>query len=399
VEEKRIVRSYLGEGMMASEPVLVPMVPVGRVTGVYVQPGQRVKKGELLAELDSRKGQLAAETARLAFLSADAEVKRVQIGSVVVLNREQPGLDEVNVKSLRQQVDILHDEIATKQKLYDQALLPKEDLLESQRTLAVTEQAFDTADASLKMSLSGKSESVRIAANNLQQAVLSWQEKLEELNDYKIFAPADGIVDRVLVHVGEYNQSSGGPAIVLAAGLWFEGYFDQSAVGDLIKDAPAEVHLAARPDVTFMGHVANVNPIVSYGTGGPETSRAIRPVGSAAPEWPATFKVRIELEPDASKSLVPGLTGFAHVSLDRVSTAVPEGAVVSLSSGAGLLYVVKDTQFVVRRARYGADFEGFIEVLDGVSNGEKVIVDGQRALQTGDKLRESAWQPVASATR
>jgi multidrug efflux pump subunit AcrA (membrane-fusion protein) len=392
VEERSIVRAYLGEGTMSSDPVLVPMVPVGKITGVYVQPGQRVHKGELLAEMESRKGMLAAETARLAFLSADAELKRVKIGSVVVLNREQPGLNAIDVKALRDQVGLLREEIATKEKLYDQALVSKEALLESKRTLAETEQAFDAANLSLQMSVSGKSESERIAANNMQQAVLAWQEKLEELSDYKITAPADGIVDRVLVHVGEYNQSQGSPAVVLAAGLWFEGYFDQTAMGDLAKDAKAEVHLAARPDVAFEGRVASVNPIVSYGIGGPETSRPIRPTGTAAPEWPATFKVRIDVDPASRDALVPGLTGFARVTVDRRTLAVPQAAMVSMSSGSALLFVAKDTGWQTRRARYGAASGGWVEVLDGASAGEKVIVEGQRVLEPGDRVRGTPWQ-------
>jgi multidrug efflux pump subunit AcrA (membrane-fusion protein) len=399
VEERHIVQPFLGEGTMSSEPILVPMVPIGKITGVYVQPGQRVHKGELLAELDSRKGVVSAEAARLAFLSADAELRRVRIGSVVVLNREQPGLAQIDVKALQNQVNLLREEISTKEKLYEQSLVPKATLLEAKRTLAETEQAFDTANLSLQMATSGKNESERIAGNNVQQAVLNWQEKLEELNDYKIFAPADGIIDRVLVHEGEYNQSAGGPAFVLAAGLWFEGYFDQSAVDDLMKDATAEVHLAARPDMTFTGHVGNVNPIVTYGTGGPETSRPIRPVGTAAPEWPATFKVRIEIDPEQSKVLVPGLTGFARIAVDRQAMAVPQAAMVSMSSGSGLLYVVKDGGWQARRAHYGAAIDGWVEVLDGVAFGEKVIVEGQRVLRAGDRIRESSWQSVASAKR
>jgi HlyD family secretion protein len=390
-ESRKLTRSFLAEGTMASEPILVPMVPVGKIIGVYVHPGQVVHKGDLLVELDTRRSRLLAETTRLAFVSASSEFKRVKIGSVIQENREQVERDAIDVKALENQVALLRNEVAVKEKLYEQALVSKVALLEAQRMLAETEQAFDTARVSLQISSPGKGESMRIASSAAQQAELAWQEALEELNECKVLAPADGIIDRVLVHTGEFNQMPGGPALVLSAGLWFEAYFDQSVTGELSRDAVAEVHLAARPDETFQGRVANINPIVSYSTGGPETSRPIRPIGTGAPEWPATFQVRIELPPAALTSLVPGLTGFARVTSERQSVAVPEGAVTSMSAGDGLLYVVRGGGWEIRRAQYGTAYDGWLEVRSGVAAGEQVIVLGQRALEPGDKLDESPW--------
>jgi multidrug efflux pump subunit AcrA (membrane-fusion protein) len=225
--------------------------------------------------------------------------------------------------------------------------------------------------------------------------VLLYKDKLEELNDYKIVAPDDGIIERVVVHPGEYNQAPGAPAFVLAAGLWFEAYFDQTAIAEITKDARAEVHLEARPDTTFEGHVSNVNPVVSYGTGGPETSRPIRPVGTGAPEWPATFRARIQLSAEANEALVPGLTGFARVTIKREGVAVPQSALLSMSAGNGLVFVVNGPKWEVRRATYGATSDGWVEMLSGVSRGEKIIVEGQQVLLSGDRIEETAWHPAS----
>jgi HlyD family secretion protein len=396
-ETRRVARPFLGEGTMASDPVLVPMIPLGRITAVYVKPGQRVKKGDLLAELDSRKGQLAADSARLAFESARAELRRVEIGSVIVLNREQPGQSAIDVTHLKSELDLLRDETAMKDKLFEQGLVSKDKLLEEKRILAEGERALDNATLALEMASSGKSQSERIAANTTQLAVLQWQDRLTELNDYEVVAPADGIVDRVLVHVGEYNQAPGTAAFVVAAGLWFEGYFDQNATGRIEEGAEAEVHLAARPERVFQGRVVNVNPIVSYGTGLPEAPLPIRPTGTAAPEWPVTFRVRIELSPDAA--LVPGLTGFARVHSERTAVSVPRAAMVSMSAGSGLLFVVQGSTWQVRNARYGAESDGWVEVLSGACEGDKVIVDGQQVLEPGDGIRESPWHSSPGAAR
>ena len=54
VEMRKLTSSYQGEGTVSSEPILVPIVPVGRVTRVHANVGDSVKKGQLLAEIDDR---------------------------------------------------------------------------------------------------------------------------------------------------------------------------------------------------------------------------------------------------------------------------------------------------------------------------------------------------------
>jgi multidrug resistance efflux pump len=394
-EERRIVRSFLGEGTIASDPVQVPMLPAARVIGVYVQPGQRVHKGELLAELDSRRGKLAADSARLAFESAKAELRRVQMGSLVLLNREQPAQDVIDVGALEKELGLLRDEVATKETLYGQGLVSKDRYLDARRTLQETEHALDTASLSLGVSATGKRESEHIATDAMRQAALQWQQALAEFEEYEIVAPADGIVDRVLIHQGEFNQTAGTTAFVVASGLWFEAYFDQTAVDDVVDDTPAEIHLSARPDRTFSGRVASVNPVVSYTTGGPESARPAQPVMTVGPEWAATFQVRIELPTDVAASLAPGLTGFVRVTREHRGVAVPAAAMMSVSGGNGLLAVMDGDTWHVRRARYGTTTGGWLEIFDGVAAGEKVIVAGQEVLHPGDRIRESSWKPSA----
>jgi multidrug resistance efflux pump len=393
--EHPIVEAFLGEGTVASDPVQVPMVPAARIVAVYVQPGQRVHKGDLLAELDARKGRLAANSARLAFDSAQAQLKRVRIGSVFQLNREQPGLDAVSVGALEKEAKLLREEAAMKENLFSQGLVSKDKYLEAKRMLEDTERSLDAAKLSLTMSAPGKRESERIAGNAVKDAALAWQEALAQLSDYKVVAPADGIIDRVLIHPGEYNQVPGTPAFVLAEGLWFEAYFDQTAFNKIRTGAQAEVHLAACPEGTLQGEVVNVNPVVSYAIGGPEAARPIRPIGTGGPEWPATFQVRIQLAEDAATRLPPGLTGFARLVVERRALAVPAGAMTSISGGEGILALVDADGWLMRRAQYGAMTDGWLEILDGVAAGDKVIVSGQDVLRPGDRIHESPWKLAA----
>jgi multidrug efflux pump subunit AcrA (membrane-fusion protein) len=396
-EKRPISQAHLGEGIMASEPVLVPMLALGRIVAVHAEAGQRVKKGDLLAELDARRARLRAEQAKLAYQNAQAELERVRLGSVNQLGREQPGRDEIDLRSLREQAGILREQTAMYQQLLEEGIVSKEQVLLRRKSLAEAERALEKAELSLKTAEPGKGYSERIGANELERARLEWRQAQQELDESRVLAPADGMVERVLVHAGEYNQGLGRPAFLIASGLWFEAHLDQIAVGRVSTGARAEVHLAAKPGITYRGRVTRVNPIVSYGAGGPEGSRPVRPVGTSAPEWPATFAVQIDLDPGQAEAdggaLAPGLTGFARVVVERSSVAVPEGAVLSMEAGRGMVHVLANGKREVRPVRAGAADRGWVEILEGVSAGEKVIVEGQQVLQEGDLVEESPWKP------
>jgi multidrug efflux pump subunit AcrA (membrane-fusion protein) len=404
VAEKRpIAQAYLGEGIMASEPVLVPMLALGRIVAVHAEAGQPVKKGDLLVELDASQGRLRVEQAKLAYQNAQAELGRVRLGSVNQLGREQPGRDEIDLRSLRDQVGILREQTAMYAQLEEQGVVSKEQVLLRRKSLVEAERALANAELSLKSAAPGKGFSERIGANELERARLVWIQSQQELEESQVLAPADGLVERVLVHAGEYNQSVGRPAFAIASGLWFEAHLDQLAVGRVAVGARAEVHLAAKPGVTYPGRVTRVNPIVSYGTGGPEGSRPVRPVGTSAPEWPATFAVQIDLDRGQAEAdggvLAPGLTGFARVVMERSAVAVPEGAVLSMEAGRGMVHVLAGGKREIRVVRTGATDRGWVEILEGVSADEKVIVEGQQVLQEGDLVEEFPWKPRPESGR
>jgi multidrug efflux pump subunit AcrA (membrane-fusion protein) len=193
------------------------------------------------------------------------------------------------------------------------------------------------------------------------------------------------VVQQVLVHAGEYNQDAGRPVIVIAAGCWFEANVDQGAVNQVKVGDEAEVNLAAMGSQPMHGRVRSIVPLVSYDAGGPEATRPTRALGTGAPEWPSTFRVRIEADWH-TVGVVPGMTGFARIVSRRKSLAVPVGVVTSLSAGSGIAHVVHFARQDAREVRCGAVSNGWIEILSGLTLGETVITDGFQFLRPEDSI-------------
>src|SRR5205823_4151333 len=124
------------------------------------------------------------------------------------------------------------------------------------------------------------------------------------------------------------------------------------------------------------GHVTRVIPLVSFDLGGPESTRPIRPTGTGAPEWPATYRVQIELDvdQDAGLSIIPGLTGFSRVVIEKPCLCLPREAVMAVTGGKGLVFLPRGDGFKTQEITLGFTDGDWIEVREGLEDATTVIV-------------------------
>jgi HlyD family secretion protein len=387
VTRREIVGKFIGEGLTQSEPIQVPMIAMAPIKNVNAIEGQRVKKGDVIVELDRSKIELKILSARTALATAQSELERVKLGTVNVLQHERPDMQLLLANSAAEKTKIAQQLLEMHEKLRKSNIITEQDLALKRLEAINAEFAEKESKLAAEMAKNGRESSIRIAESAIQEAELVVQHRLNELDDYTSRSPADGIVERVLVHTGEYNQDPGRPAVLIAAGLWFECYLDQTALGRVHVGDEVEVRLAAYQDHLFQGSITHIRPLVNFALGGPETNRPIRPLGTGSPEWPSTFSVRIEVDP-SDHLIVPGLTGYATVLQRRTVLTVPQGTVSAISGNRGIVYVVgSDNQsFEPRSVVTGIKDGRWIEVREGLKDGDVVISDGYQVLQPGDRI-------------
>ena len=387
VETREIIGRFIGEGLVQSEPVQVPMVAMAGIVKVHVTEGQRVKKGDLIIELDKSRVQMKIDSAKAAIQTARAELERVRVGTVNVLQEERPDILQLKVKVASAKAKLASEMFKTNQALAKKGSISKSKLAESQLATTNAELELRQLEVALETALAGRTNSVEIGESAITEAELTLAHRLKQLEDYVSVAPADGIVERVLVHDGEYNQDPGRPGVLLASGIWFECYLDQTALGRINKGDQVEVRLSAYQDRIFTGKIELIRPLVNFALGGPETNRPIRPLGTGAPEWPATFSIRVVLDP-SEELVVPGLTGYATVVQKRKTISVPRGTVTAVSGNRGIAFVVNGDgeSFEPRNVVMGIRDDHFVEIREGLKEGEIVIADGYQVLQPKDRI-------------
>lgn len=392
VKQTSFERWMMGEGTCASTPLLAPVIPMALVTEVLVKPGDTVTAGQVLARMDPELANIKLESAKLALETARAELSRVNLGSAYVLAQERPEMEKVNLVAVEELAVQAQEKVEKFREAFDRGAVSRTALLAVEGEFTEATRTLHIARLQMAMSEKGVKESLKIAENAVKDAEEAVNHRMQEIKNYEVVSPGAGVVERVLVNPGEYNQDSGKPGFVIASGRWFEAYFDQSDFSSVAEGMDAAVHLEAFPGEAFSGRVVTVVPVVSFNQGGPETTRPLRPRGSGAAEWAATFSTRIALESDAGK-IALGMTGFARLRVRREGLGVPRGALVSISAGSGYVSVLNGAEeWEARLVTVGMVNDTKVEILSGLSEGEQVVVRGHWALEDGDKIRiERTW--------
>ena len=387
VDRREIIGKFIGEGLTQSEPVQVPMIAMAAIRNVNVVEGQRVRAGDVIVELDRSKIELKIASAKSALETALAELERVKLGTINVLQQERPDMQELRAKSAAAKQEIANQLLEMYDKLRKANIVTEQDLLNTRLNAINSEYIEKETSLAAEMARNGRQSSIRIAESAIEEARLVVKFRENEYEDYVSRSPTDGIVERVLVHTGEYNQDPGRPAVLIASGLWFECYLDQTALGRVHVWDEVEVRLAAYQDHLVHGSITSVRPLVNFSLGGPETNRPIRPLGTGSPEWPSTFSVRIQVDPE-DYLIVPGLTGYATVLQRRTVLTLPQGTVSAVSGNRGIVYVVggDGQSFEPRNVVTGITDGRWVEVREGLEEGEVVISDGYQVLQPKDRI-------------
>jgi HlyD family secretion protein len=385
-------RWIMGEGTCASTPLLAPIIPMAPVKEVLVQPGDIVSAGQVIARMDPSLAEIKLESAKLAVETASAELARVNLGSAYVLAQERPEMEKVNLAAEEELAAQVEERVVKFREAFRRGAVSRTALLEVEGQFTEATRTLERARLQMAMSEKGVKESIKIAENAVMDVKEAVKHRERELKDYEVRAPGAGVIERILINPGEYNQDSGKPGFVIASGRWFEAHFDQSDFSFLKPGLEAQIHLEAFPGRPFPGRVSLIVPVVSFNQGGPEISRPLRPRGSGAAEWAATFRTQIEIGND-SYEIALGMTGFARMRIQREGLAVPRGALVSISAGSGFVNVVDaEDNWQSRLVEVGIVEETKAEILYGLSDGDRVIVRGHWVLEPGDLIRvERTW--------
>jgi cobalt-zinc-cadmium efflux system membrane fusion protein len=175
-----------------------------------------------------------------------------------------------------------------------------------------------------------------------------------------ILAPIRGVIVDRQVGPGQYAQSGAATPVYTIADLssvWLLANVREADAARVQRGQTVEVHVLAYPDRIFSAHVVYVAPTIDANTHR-LTVRAVidNSDGALKPEMFANFVIQ--------------------TSQAAQSPAVPEGAVIYEGEAAHVWVLQSDNAIAIRPIRVGRTNDGFVEVLEGLQSGDRVVTKG-----------------------
>ena len=305
VEKGDLAKSVVATGKVTPiTKVEIKSKASGIVKKLYVDAGDRVKKDQVLAELDRDEIEAQVNSARAQLLSAESNQKAA----------------EADMK--RAEVDAQGVDIPTLQRAYERAqdmaksgVVSASALDDAQRAYILAVNKRDVAKAQLVVNKA----KVAQAQADVQKSSATLKQLEEQLSYTTIVAPIDGIVLSRDVEMGDAVSSilvmGSAATLVMTIGdtseVYVKGKVDESDIGKVYLGQPARIRVETFKDKTFTGHVTKISPM------GLEKDNV------------TTFEVRVSIN-NPGGELKAEMTANAEIILDEHKNVlmIPEGAIM-----------------------------------------------------------------------
>jgi HlyD family secretion protein len=382
----------------------------GRITRLFVKEGARVKKGDMLAQLENV--QSAADVDQMKATLASSETDAVAAEAALKTAVAQSNSSQASLAQSK-----LDYERA--QSLYKNDLIAKQDY-ESKKASYDVAQAVAAQDVARVAQARANQDSAH-GHVKMARAQLTHADDVLSKTTYR--APYAGVVTNLPVHEGETVvmgiQNSPGSTLMTVADMGVitaEVRVDETDIVNIRLDQPAEVTIDAIPGQTFKGKVTEIGDNAIVRSTGVSTSQS-----TTSSQEAKDFKVVITLDhpPD---NLRPGLsatakitTGLAHNVLTIPIQALtmrekkdleaqdakakgakpPDAATQTAKKDAqdlqGVFVVTKTKKAEFRVVETGLTGATDIEVKNGLQAGDEIITGSYKVLKT---LRNGAGVKV-----
>jgi HlyD family secretion protein len=352
VEKGDLAKSVVATGKV--EPITKVEIKAkasGIVKKLYVDAGDRVKKGQLLAELDKEEIEARVAQAKAQLEASQASAK----GTEADLERAKVDAEGVDVPMLKRAYD-------RAQGMAKEGVVSASALDDAQKNYELALNKQNVAKAQL---LVLKAKIGQAQAQVLQDHA-NLQQLEEQLGYTTITSPIDGIILSRDVEVGDAVSSilvlGSSATLVMTLGdtseVYVKGKVDESDIGKVYMSQPARIKVESFKDKTFNGKVTKISPM------GVEKDNV------------TTFEVRVSIN-NPGGELKAAMTANAEIILEEHKNVlqIPEGSI---------LYDKDKKASVEIPDEKGKEGKRKVAVNIGISNGAKTeLLSG---LKEGDQV-------------
>ncbi len=359
----------------------------GVIENIPLNEGDMVNKGDPVATLDISDYSLALNSSQTDGTMASAQIAAAQAQQQAAQAKYDEAKLQIEtelpskISQAKAQLDLTQTTYNRIKALYDEGIVSKSQFdeistkLENDRQIYQQAQdAIATAQAGLKSaqkSIDAYAAQVSASESQYQKANIATQKASNDLSDTILTSPMNGVVLSKIMNSGE-TTSAGYPVVAIGSidDVFIEIGVPDTKIGLVTKGVPAKVSVYGQNKI-YDGIVEEISSLAD------STTR--------------TFKVKIRVHNEAH-DLRPGMIANAKINLKSdKAVIIPLDSVIQKASGSIVFIYDESSQTVSSHSVVMGEIIGDkIQILDGLSTDDQLVIDGQYQLKDGDSVTLNA---------
>jgi multidrug efflux pump subunit AcrA (membrane-fusion protein) len=364
------------ERVISSDAVLFPLhqaaitpkvsAPVGRF---YVNRGDRVKAGQLLATLENRDLAASEVENKGALAQAEAAYATTTASGLP----EEMRKSELDAEAAKQALDAEQKLYESRENLFKQGALPRKDLDQARVNLTQAKSQYEMAQQHWNaLQAGGKEQALKAASGQLESARGKYLGSQAQLHYSEIRSPINGFITERAVYPGEI-AAAGTPLLVV---------MDTSAV-------IAKAHIPQQ-DAALL-KVGDSAEIAAEGVDHKIPAR-ITVVSPATDPNSTTVEIWAQAS-NTGNHLRPGTTVHLSIAAQKrqKTLVIPSSAILNQADGSNAVMVLgQDNRAHLQGVQIGIQSGEESEVSSGLKAGQQIVTSGNYGLPDNTQVKVEA---------
>ncbi len=327
--------------------------------------GDRVSQGQLIAQIDQTDFLQKVKEIEAKVAQAKAQLAEVQTGT----RREELRQAEESVRQAQSRFENARLHRERIEALFRRQVISKKEMDGAEMESTVAEAQLASSQQQLKLLREGARQEVKDASQaRLKEMEAILEQEKTRLKNAKIVAPFRGEISRKYVDAGALvSASTPLVSLVHTETLRIVANVLEKDIPLLRAGMSAKIRTESYPEKVFDGRVEKVNSALDLTT--------------------RTLQVEIYI-PNRDRVLKPGMFSSVEIALltKPRTLVIPREAILEAGKGMSV-FIVEGNKAVRRPVTIGYEQERLVEVLEGLNEGDRVVVRGQQMIREGAAVR------------
>lgn len=234
----------------------------GRVSEMLVEEGDEVRRGQVLASLDSAQQEARVEAARAQVAARQAMLDRLLAGS----RPEEIRFARAQMAALKAELADARAQLKRVEKLAANQFASEQTLDSARARVSALVARLDAARQTLSLTVQGpRDEDIAEARATLRGAEADLALAQEQLAQTRLEARDDGVVTTRVVEPGAVVlPNTTVYTVALTSPVWVRTYVAEPDLGRIFSGQSARVFTDSRPDRPYDGQVGYISPVAEF---------------------------------------------------------------------------------------------------------------------------------------